>query len=303
MRHFVPLLALACLTCWVDSEVLAMGQERFGNAPLHEANYQDLEGIMPLINDKARVYHSWVNGNENFYYRGDTTTLNQALQKFAAAQSDVRELVLRPAPGIVRSFNGARTMPFNWNLHIMGGIAGHMTTRDRGDRVWSKYPVLTAYVGGSIDLDEIKVPAGLTVLELADLSERCRQGLASTDKTVRGWSNGVLARLDPYDNRSMAAIAKLLEDDDDWVRLNAAGALAVFGKKAESMLPALWACLGTDDQQLKARVEETIEKIERAKDTATAEAEHREILNRIGQFRRSHAQRESGGGKGAAGLE
>jgi len=287
MKRGVSAAIFLWLTCCVSSEALALGEEHFGNAPLNEANYRAFKGVIPLVNHESRAYHTWVNGNEHFYYRGNTSTLNDALRKFAATESEVHEVVLRPAPGIVYSFNKVKPVPFNWCLHIMGGIARALTTLDKAKCVWSEHPVLTVYVGGDIDLDKIVIPDGVTVVELGDLENRCLKGLESTDKTVRGWGTGVLARLDPYDEESMAAIAKLLSDKEDWVRLNAAGALAVFGKKAEAVIPALETCSATDDERLKSRIRETIEKIRQAKDTSPEEAEHRRILKEIRQFRNS----------------
>jgi len=55
-------------------------------------------------------------------------------------------------------------------------------------------------------------------------------GLASTENHVRGWGAGRLARLDPYDQESMKAIARLLDDEEWWVRLCAVGALGTFGR-------------------------------------------------------------------------
>jgi hypothetical protein len=293
MNKVVFLLVFLCLACWAHSEAMALGMEHFGNAPLNEANYREFKGAMPLVNHESRVYHCWVNGNEKFFYRGDTETLNNALRMFAATESKVHEVVLRPAPGVAHSFNRTKVIPFNWSLHIVGGIAQHQTTLDKGSKVWSRHPVMSVYAGGSIDLEKIKIPEGVTVLELSDLSKRCLQGLESTDKTVRGWGAGVLARLDPYNSKSMTAIARLLEDEDNWVRLNAAGALAVFGKKAKSVVPALRACSTTDDERLKAHAQKVIEEIGRAEDTSMAERKHREILRRISRFRNSLRQHES----------
>src|SRR5207245_1530338 len=61
----------------------------------------------------------------------------------------------------------------------------------------------------------------------------------SSDKTVRGWGCGALSALDAYDKESLETIAARLKDDDMWVRLNAAGALATFGSRARSALDLL----------------------------------------------------------------
>jgi hypothetical protein len=73
--------------------------EDFGNAPSSELNCKEWQGIMPVVSHSSRVYHWWCNGNEQFHYRGDTATLNDALQKFAAVKADVREVLLQSGPG------------------------------------------------------------------------------------------------------------------------------------------------------------------------------------------------------------
>jgi HEAT repeat protein len=276
------LAALALAAC--SSAAWARGQETFGNEPLNAANFNDWPGIMPVVNHPSRVYHTWVNGNEHFYYRGDAAALNDTLRKLAEAKTEVREVVLRPGPGVTHSFDRAQEIRYGWNLHLVGGIARHLTTREQGDKVWSKHPVLTIYTGGEIDLEKIEIPQGLTVVPLADLKKRTREGLKSPDKTVRGWGAGVLAALDPYDAESRDAIAGLLKDEDNWVRLNAAVTLPRFGKKAQPVLPMLREALKTDDAPLKAEVEKSIQAIEQAEDQAAAEKEHREMLDRISGF-------------------
>lgn len=287
MKNALAILFVALLVLCLSGRAWALGEEDFGNSALNEANFQDWPGIMPLVNHPSRVYHSWVNGNEHFFYQGDIAALNDALRKFAASKSEVHEILLRPAPGEVKTFNGVKTIPYNWNLHIVGGIARHLSTLDQGSKVWSSSPTMTVCVGGGIDLEKIEIPKGVSIVDLTDLSRRYRDSFASKDKTVRGWGTGELAYLDPYDAENMTAIAKMLKDEDEWVKLNAVGVLAVFGKKAESVLPTLREMLSTEDKQLKASIEKTIEAIQHAKDTAEMEKEHRMILKTIREFRDS----------------
>ncbi|MCA9014282.1 MAG: HEAT repeat domain-containing protein [Planctomycetaceae bacterium] len=288
MRHFCfNSLGILLYLGSLPSHAWALGEEDFGNKPLNDGNFKAWPGIMPVVNHPSRVYHRWVNGNEHCYFQGDTTTLNEVLQKFAATPEKVHEIVLRPGPATTSSFDQTKTMNFNWNLHLVGGIASVMSKKDQGALIWNKHPILTIYIGGAIELDKIKIPDNVTVLQLADMEQRYSKGLTSTDTTVRGWSTGELASLDPYNKRSMEAIAKLLQDKETWVRLNAAGALATFGKQAAPALPALREALNTDDQQLKTRIQQTIETIEKAPDKSAAEKQHRETLDKIRQFCKS----------------
>lgn len=286
MRKIAFILINVLLVCGLNSPVWALGTEDFGNKPLYEADYGDWEGIVPVINHPNRVYHRWVNGGEDFYYRGNTEALNNCLSTFAALDADVREVVIRPGPATTWTFD-SNTVPYNWQLDIIGGISKHLTTLDRGSNIWSKWPTMSVFIGKGIELEKIRVPEGVHVIELRDLKNRHREALLSKDKTVRGWGAGCLARLDPYDKQSIETIGGLLSDEDDWVRLNAVIALSVFGSKAQSMLPSLRECMKTNNESLRKQIEQTIPKIEKAKDTTQAEKQHDILLAEITKFVKS----------------
>jgi hypothetical protein len=136
--------------------------ETRGNSPLSELNYARWPGIMPVVNDKARVYQIWANGNERLYYKGGTQELNVALAHLADARLRNRFVVLRAGPAVTRSFDG-KPVQYSWELHVVGGLAGRHATDKTTDLEWYREPVLTVYVGGDIDLDKLKVPEGVTL--------------------------------------------------------------------------------------------------------------------------------------------
>ena len=191
MCRLLLVLALSIVTA---TEVFGLGEETFGNKQFSKANFSDWPNVMPVVNDTHRVYHSWVNGNENFYFQGNTEALNLALKSFALVTAEKRTVILRPAPGRVSSFNGEQKFVFNWQLHLLGGIAKHMSTRDQGSNVWDPNPELTIYVGGDIVLNMIEIPQNVDVLQLADLKARYEKSLKSTHQDVRGWTCGNIRR-------------------------------------------------------------------------------------------------------------
>jgi len=275
---------LAILSSLTTERAWGLGDETIGNEPLNEANYTEWKGIMPVINDKTRVYSNWVNGNEHFFYRGTTVELNAALTHFAKIEVKSHEVLLRPAPGLAHTFD-RKEIPYNWELHIHGGISKHLLTLDKGDEVWNKDPRLTIYVGGEIDLAKLEIPKGVTLLDIPTLSKRVAAGLAaSKDKTVRGWGCGELTSLDHFSGENMKAVAKMLDDSDNWVRLNAAGSLPQFGKKAAPHLPALRECLVAGDQGLKERAQAAIVEIEKAEDQSKEEKEFSASQKKIAEF-------------------
>src|SRR5262245_35276259 len=105
-------LAVFLIVFAVPAKAWALGEEQIGNEPLSAVNYAKWPGLEAVVNDKARVYYSWVNGNENFYYFGTIADLNAALQNFAKADLKEHEVVIRPDAGKVGSFQGENKFTF-----------------------------------------------------------------------------------------------------------------------------------------------------------------------------------------------
>ncbi len=270
------LLLLAASNAW------GLGMEHIGNEPL-PANYADWPNAMPVINDEHRVYHRWVNGDERFCFEGDTEALNTALKNFAAIEADRLTVVLRPGPGAVTTLTRERTFAFSWDLHLLGGIAKGMSKREFGSNIWDPDPHLHVYVGDSIDLDRIEIPEGVEVLEIADLQLLYALGLASSDRTVRGWTCGAIVRLDPYNVEAMRTIAARLDDEDDWVKLNAVGALSQFKVAVDDVVEKLQAA-NTDDEQLQQRIKQSIESLGQVPKEPTGREEFQRLLTSIHAF-------------------
>lgn len=290
------LLSLLLVAGGLNPQAYGAAMEEIGNKPLNERNYEDWKGIMPVINHKSRVYQIWVNGDEYFYYRGDTKALNDALRKFAKIDARDREIicvpevVIRPGPGETMTFRKVQ-VPYDWHLHIQGGISkhfAHFAVEENDTNIWDQYPTLTIFVnGGNIALDKIKIPETVIVLEVADLRMRYLDGLKSDDHEVRGYAAYFLARVDFYNKENIAPITKLLTDENDWVRLMAAGALGNFGKSAASALPVLRQGLQDENERIRERFQQTIDRIEGAEDTTVKAKKWRDTLKKISDFKKS----------------
>jgi hypothetical protein len=128
--------AVAALLLALPSAVLALATETLGNAPMvKQPEWAD--GVLEVVNLKSRVYSYWVNGNENFFYKGDARAVNEALRKYAAVKEDVRRVVLLPGPGKTQSFS-RKPIDFDWQLHVPTGIYKAVVKERR--------PVLTVYL-------------------------------------------------------------------------------------------------------------------------------------------------------------
>ncbi len=259
-----------------------MGQEGFGNGPLPaQSDYPD--GLMSVINDRHRIYTSWVNGNEHFYFQGQTDALNEALKQFALINAPEHEVVLLPGPGKAKRFNG-EPMECDWMLHVVGGIVKSMTGNGGEAGVWDKYPTLTVYAsGGSIDLESIKLPKEITLLTRDDLRKRYLKGIASANKETRAFGAMFLVDSDPFSEDNATALAALLNDEDSYVRANAASSLARMGKVAEGAVPELKECLQKGDRYEEI-YQNAIDKISQGEDRSSDAKEYEETAKRIAAF-------------------
>jgi len=273
--------------CFITVSAWPMGQETFGNDPLPEQEeYKAWPGIMPLINDDSRVYSNWVNGNEHFYYGGDTVRLNDFLSHFAAMESPVHEVILRPGPEYANSFNHEKSIPVRWRLHLVGGIVRGMVAHEGTAGIWDKHPTLTIYITDtdSIQLDAVVLPEKVTVLQLSDLRKKYQDGLRDKNVSVRRDAATFLAEEDGLHEENVPLLETLLKEGDAYARTVAAVALGRFGKLAASALPALRTAAADADRQVSTMAASSIEKIENGKDLAAEVATSKAMETRIAAF-------------------
>lgn len=284
MQRSVSAVVAVAVVLACSSRAWALGEEDFGSEPLNEANFTDWPGVMPLVNSQARVYHTWVNGNERCYYLGDVAALNEALRQFAAIEAEALEVVLRPGPAEATTFQRDKQITYRWSLHLVGGIARHLTTLEKGELIWRKTPTLTVHIDNQLPLEKLSLPENVTVVGLKQLKSRYVEALSSSDITVRGWGSGELVALDRFDSKTLKTVAGLLEDSNNWVRLNVAHSLPRYGAKARPFLEALRKAEATDDVSLKQAVTEAIAAIETAQSPEEPERLHAELLAQIEKF-------------------
>jgi hypothetical protein len=135
--------AVMTLFLALPATVLALGMETFGNTPaVKQPDWAD--GVVDVVNLKSRVYSQWVNGNENFFYRGNAQALNDALRKFAAVKADVRQVILLPGAGKTQTFD-RKPIEFDFQLHVPSGIYKAVAKKN--------HVVMTVYVN-------VKKPSG-----------------------------------------------------------------------------------------------------------------------------------------------
>ncbi len=122
-RLRVVALAAACCLLGLVPRAFALAFEYFGNDPIPPGYDQSFgPGILALGNLKSRIYWYEVNGDPFFYYRGDTTALNEALRKFAELPTAPREVILLPGPAERDSLTRERRIAYDWSIHTPSGL-------------------------------------------------------------------------------------------------------------------------------------------------------------------------------------
>lgn len=116
MKLVLTLLLFLFLPCFVRGE----GEESVGNAPV-TAQPEWSPGVVNVVNLKSRIYRNWVNGNENFFFKGKASEVNEALAKYAEIKQTVREVILLPGNGMTQRFSGEK-IDYDWKVHVPSGI-------------------------------------------------------------------------------------------------------------------------------------------------------------------------------------
>jgi len=282
MGHFKTMMMVvlvSVLACGASAPNF-MGEETIGNKPFTIHNYKDWPNILPVINNKSRVYHTWVNGDERFYYNTSTDQLNQLLIDYSKLAGK-KEVLILPQSENVKTFDQKQNFPFNCSLHLVGGIAKTIAAKNKGSVFWPIDPQLTIRVTPENDLTKLKIPAGVKIISLAEIKARYKDGIDSTDKSVRGWGIGYLVDVDPYDGASLNFVSDLMVDKDDWVALNAISNITNFGPKAKDQLARIEAISKGQIKNNAKRAKDAIPKIKAAcEEAAKAEFTERETLFR-----------------------
>jgi hypothetical protein len=274
--------------CGVGRQAWGLGMETHGNEPIALNTFSELN---PVANHDSRVYAYWVNGQRGLFYRGDADELNEVLAAFAAAPLERHVVVLRPGPCTTNDFD-ANAIAYDWHLDIVGGIASHQTTLDKGELVWPKWPVLRVCVDEErLKLADIVVPEGIELLQISDLREQYLDALASRETAVRSGSVSRLSRLDPFDAEDARVIARMLKDKFDGVRLSTAYAIAQYGATAKPLLPTLRELHDNETStRIRTRLADSIMQIEAAQADPQGAARQLSLIEAISRFVRSHSR-------------
>ncbi len=285
------LVASLLLAPQLQTKAFALGEEGFGNKPFSNANYKDWPGVLPVLNHKGRVYHRWVNGNEDFYFQGDAGALNEALENFANVESDNKRVVILADAGNTKSFDGKREFPYDWKVHLCGGIARAFSTRHNDPPIHDLGPTLTIRVGGKVKLQDIRVPATLQLESIDDLRDRYYLGLKKGDNQVSGYAAVYLSEVDPHSPKSADRIGALVKSGtNEWTLRCALSSLARMKTVSKEVKTTVSSFETTDDNVQKDldKAITALSDLEVSKDTDKARVKSEK---EISDFVKKHAKK------------
>jgi hypothetical protein len=116
-----------------------------------------------------------------------------------------------------------------------------------------------------IDVSDLDIPRGITVLSVDDLLALNLKGLKDPDRTVCGTAIQELSVLAPYSDKVVPAIAQMLKKGhDQYVRLVAAACLAQVGAKAKPTTSVLKEGIEDPDATIRNAFQSALDRIEKS---------------------------------------
>jgi hypothetical protein len=155
-----------------------------------------------------------------------------------------------------------------------------------------------------IDIGDLEIPPGLTVVTASDLVAEHLEGLKDADPTRCGLAISALSELAPFSDKVVPALAGLLaKDKSAYVRRVAAGSLGRTGVLAKGALPALKEGSSDPDENVRAAFRSAVEQIEQAKADPEGEKEAKKrlmILKDIDELQKARKKQRGEGGPGGS---
>jgi hypothetical protein len=113
----------------------------------------------------SRVYSSWVNGNEQFYFEAAPEALNNLIEMFGRMEIPDHEIRVTTGTGEAKSFDG-HAIRYNVMLHVITGIVRAHTEAELRKGNLSELPLLprlTIYCGDASMLHKLHWPTNASI--------------------------------------------------------------------------------------------------------------------------------------------
>jgi len=177
MLACAPVIILAC-----GAALYGLAMELTNEGPV-ELGWKLPPGVAELASSRNRV-HGFTStfGYADLWYAGDANAFNAYLAEYARLKDLPLQLVIHPAPGSkLRQYVSQPRVHYDWELSVRWGISLQLDRKD--DKAEGYAVTLHLYLSDAITLDDISVPANVTVqsgdeIEQFIAKHRGRQGAA-----------------------------------------------------------------------------------------------------------------------------
>ncbi|MHC4692141.1 MAG: hypothetical protein ACYS67_05310 [Planctomycetota bacterium] len=173
---------------------VGFGGDKFGDKSI-SSQPGWLESMRALTQSPRLVHSSKTDGDEDYYFTGDTSAFNEFLQEFGSVKLPRCRIVFKNQYGKVSHRH------FDWVLHIPGHID---STGEENREAEEAYPSVTVYTAASdIHLADVVLPEGADVVVKVNTKENHRK-VDKDIETARKWAparNKWLEFIGPYLSR------------------------------------------------------------------------------------------------------
>jgi len=154
---FIGILCVISVLTLTSNSVPGLAREKLSDKPICQQR-DWLKNVRILTQSPRLVHSSKADGDEDYYFKGDTLTFNEFLRKFAAVKLPKRRIAVKNQYGKISHKH------FDWVLHI----PGQTNSKGGKDREAKEaYPSVTVYAAASgIHFADVVLPEGADVVVL-----------------------------------------------------------------------------------------------------------------------------------------
>jgi hypothetical protein len=154
---FIGILCVISVLTLTSNSVPGLAREKLSDKPICQQR-DWLKNVRVLTQSPRLVHSSKADGDEDYYFKGDTSAFNEFLRKFAAVKLPKRRIAVKNQYGKISHKH------FDWVLHI----PGQTNSKGGKDREAKEaYPSVTVYAAASgIHLADVVLPEGADVVVL-----------------------------------------------------------------------------------------------------------------------------------------
>jgi hypothetical protein len=212
-------VCLVVLVLWAATgakPAFSMGGEYGPGDPARAvSNLKWPAGVKELVNAQNRIGGYWVNSSDWFHFAGDTNALNTFLERYAQLKDTPLSVVLmvgKPRAGL----GNTKGVAADWQLSVVDNTWTRVNEREKAPPATAYTVTVTIWLGGQVDLEQLKVPANIEVRsggQIESFVEKHKAIMQPASENILRSTNLISRPVSPATENQMPkdAIQKILE--------------------------------------------------------------------------------------------